>query len=160
MSPPKMHLYAAELTYGALGKIFWGGIICAIDLNVWSESKGFGFRFDFLNDVVGASLIVWGIAELRPLVPDSDYDDSLRFCWYMAVVATLGAVLNHFIFPPFLAFMAIAAVTSVACSIAVLRFCDAMLVFCYHASLPDSAQSWRMSKKIYFALVLIPTIVL
>jgi hypothetical protein len=151
-----MHIDAADAAYGALGKIFWGTLLCILDLSVSTESNGFGFKFDFLNDAIGAGLIAWGISDLRPVLNDPDYSAIIGFCYPPALLAIASAILEHFIVPWPAPMKLLAVGFSFWCSIAIFRFCFAMQLLCEAASLPEAAASWRFSRGFFLYLGLIP----
>lgn len=149
---------AADAAYGALGKIFWGTLLCILDLSVFTESDGFGFKFDFLNDAMGAGLIAWGISELRPVLNDPDYTAIIGFCYPPALLAIVSAILEHFIVPWPAPLKLFAVGFSFWYSIAIYRFCFAMQLFCEAASLLEAAASWRFSRGFFLYLGLIPKV--
>ena len=152
----KLHIDAADEADRALGKIFWGTLLCVLDLSISSESNGFGFKFDFLNDVVGAVLIASGISELRPVLKNPDYSAIIGFCYPPALLGIISAILEHFIVPWPAPLKLVAVGFSFWCSVAIFRFCLAMQLLCEAASLLDAAASWRFSRSFYLVLVLIP----
>ena len=153
-----MHIDAAAVAHGALGKIFWGTLLCILDLSVSTETNGFGFKFDFLNDAVGAGLIAWGISELRPVLNDPDYSAIIGFCYPPALLTIASAIFEHFIVPWPEPLKLLAVGFGIWCSIAIFRFCFAMQLLCEAASLLEAAASWRFSRSFFLYLSLIPKI--
>src|SRR4051794_32134242 len=50
---------------GTAALVFWGLLICAIDIHFSVRSAGGGFKVDFLHDAIGAFLIVVGALRVR-----------------------------------------------------------------------------------------------
>jgi len=49
---------SAEVAFHALGRIFWGILICILDFKLSQTTNGEGFKFDVISDVIGTILIV------------------------------------------------------------------------------------------------------
>lgn len=155
-----MHAFDAWIARNALGKIFWGTLICVLDFHFSQTSNGSGFRFDVISDVVGTAMIAWGLGQLRPLVPDATYAGILSFCQAVAVFAVLDALIDHIIAPWPLPFRLLSIVFSLFCLVAIYRFCYAMQLLCRSLALSQVEQSWRLSGGLFLWLNLIPAVIL
>lgn len=150
------HQLGAEIARQALGRVFWGTLICVLDFHFSSTVNGSGFRFDVLNDVIGTVLIAWGIGQLAPLLAAPDYTQIMRFCYVVAVIAVLDAMREHIItpWPPPLRMVFI--MFGFVSLIAVYCFCGAMRTFCLAGLLLEPAESWNFSRLLFLILNLIP----
>ncbi len=136
--------------------IFWGGLLCIFDLTVSQTSNGEGFKFDFLNDAVGAAMIAVGVYRLVEISVHDRYVFVMRFVSVVSIVAVLDAIRDHFVFqmPSFVHFVLL--VFSLVCLIAIICFCVAMRWFCEQAGLKVAALSWRTTTRLFVAIYLIP----
>ncbi len=147
---------SAEVAFHALGRIFWGALICAVDIHFSVVSSGQGFKFDVVNDVIGALLIAWGLGPLQPLVFDLHYARVMSFCRIVAAVSVVDAIVGHAIFPWPVPFRGAYAIWSLVSLFAVYRFCSAMRIFCFSAGVFDTERTWATSERLVFWLVLVP----
>jgi hypothetical protein len=130
----------------ALDKIFWGTLICVLDFNLSQTVNGSGFQFDVISDVVGAAMIAWGVGQLRPLVADSAYAGIMSLCQIIAVGAVLEALVNHVVMDWPLPVRLLSIAFSLACLLAIYRFCFAMQLFCRSLGLFEIEYRWRTSQ--------------
>ena len=133
---------------GPLRLIFWGGILCVLD---------FKFNgFDVLNDVLGASLIAWGVLRLGSSQIHERYRIAMLFVQVMAllyVVQTVNAYVRYE-FPRPLAFLL--HVYGIAKMAATVVFCVAMRWLCIATGLTRSEQSWKITTVLFAVIYLIP----
>jgi hypothetical protein len=144
----------------ALDKVFWGTLICLVDFNISQTANGSGIRFDVISDVVGAALIAWGVGQLRPLVAESAYAGIMSFCQIVAVGAVLEALVKHLVIDWPLPARLVSMAFSLACLVAIYRFCFAMQLFCRWLGLFEIEQSWRTSQTLFLWLNLIPALLM
>jgi hypothetical protein len=148
----------AEVAYQALGRIFWGVLICVLDFNLSTTTNREGFKFDVISDVIGAILIVRGLGQLQPLVFDRQYAGILSFCYIVAMVEVLEAIVDHFIIQWPLPLGIAYGIWSLVSLYAVFRFCGSMRIFCFSATLFETEATWITSERFILWLVLIPAI--
>lgn len=155
-----MHPHDANAANNALGKLFWGTLICVFDLHFFFTSNDSGFRFDLINDVVGTIMIAWGVSQLQPLVHESRYAQIMRFCHLMAILCVLDAVVDHVIAPWPVPLRVLSLVFGFVCLIAIFQFCSAMHIFCSAGGLPEAERSWGHSQRLFLFLNLIPAAIM
>lgn len=136
--------------------IFWGGLICVLDLKITQVINGEGWQFDFLNDFVGMLLITWSLFQLARFQVDLWYQKVMSFLKVVCVLGCFETLHAHLIYhhPPPLAFAL--TLLGMANLIAGLVFCMAMQRLSEAAELPGAVQSWRTTAKFYAVICLIP----
>jgi hypothetical protein len=137
-----LHPADAEAARNALGKIFWGTLICVFDFHISQTSNGNGFKLDLISDVVGTILVAWGVGQLQPLVNDARYTQIMQFCRVMAVLSVFDALLDHVVAPWPVPLRALFIVFGFVCLVAIYQFCTAMRTFCIAGGLPEAERSW------------------
>lgn len=155
-----MHPAEAYAAQSALGKIFWGTLICVFDLHFSFTSNGTGFRFDLINDVLGAIMVTWGVSQLQPLMKEFRSAQIMRFCHVMASLCILDAVVDHVIAPWPMPLQVLSIVFRFVCLAAIFQFCSAMRIFCFAAGLLEAERSWILSQRLFLFLNLIPAAIL
>ena len=154
--PSSIHPLDAEIARQALGRVFWGALICVFDFHFSSTTNGSGFRFDVINDVIGTVLIVWGIGQLAPLVNSPKYTRIMRFCYVIAVIAVFDALSGHIIIPWPPPLRMVFIVFNFVSLVAIYCFCGAMRQFCLAGLLLEPAESWKFSRLLFLIFNLIP----
>jgi hypothetical protein len=127
---------------GPLRRIFWGGIIVLLDINI----NG----FDLSNDVIGAILIAIGVTWLGSVDVGNRYRSGMRFVKIMAYISILTSILALFNESSLAPILTVVAVPG---QIAVVVFCVCMRWFCIEGGLPKSAESWRLTT-IFFSVLM------
>jgi hypothetical protein len=150
----------AEVAFHALGRIFWGVVICVLDFNLTMTTNSEGFKFDVISDVIGAILIARGIGQLRPLVFDPHYAGTMDFCSIVAMIAVLDAIVDHFVLRWPMPMRVAHSMWDIVSLYAVYRFCGAMRTFCFSASLFDTEATWMTSERLVMWLVLVPAVII
>ncbi|MFO0933150.1 MAG: hypothetical protein U1E39_10640 [Planctomycetota bacterium] len=136
--------------------IFWGGLLCVIDVHYSTVTDGRGWRFDVLNDVVGMALILAGLVRLLAVRVHDRYATVLRVCIAVAVLELLDAVREHVIQPwPESVRVAVAVLQLLAFASTAL-FCVAMRWMCDAHGLPEASRSWRTTLLLFLVVWLIP----
>ena len=147
-----MTLNDVKRTVVPLTLIFWGALICIVDITI---SSG-GFKFDFLNDVVGMIMITVGVFKLGDIEVHPRYASALSFAKIMAVVGIVLAILDHFVFrcpgPLSLLLLLLGMLQLVA----IIVFCVAMRWFCDEAGLQRSSGSWRTTTILFVVIYVVP----
>lgn len=122
--------------------IFWGGLLCVFDLSItWTVNRQ-GFKFDILNDALGAVLIAIGVCKLAGFSGQPRYVWAMFFVVVVALLSILDTIRAHFILPlPDPVHFAL-SLFSLVRLVAVVVFCVAMRWLCQEKCLPMSAASW------------------
>lgn len=143
-------------TVSPLRMIFWGGLICVIDITFSESVNGHGWQFDILNDLAGMLMITWGVFELGKLNVHDRYRKYMSFVQVIAVLTCIEAFQAHFIYdaPSLIGFMFV--VLSIVSMIAIVMFCVAMRWLSEEAGLQISAKSWKTSTLLFVVIYLIP----
>ena len=136
--------------------IFWGALIVLIDLTYSETTNGVGWRFDFLNDVVGMLMILWGTSRLAKIHVSDSYRTAMGFVTVTAVLSLLDAIHSHFIYETPPAVMLLSALIGVASMIAMVVFCVAMCWLSQAAGLTRAARSWKTTISLMVIVYLIP----
>jgi hypothetical protein len=137
--------------------IFWGGLLCVLDFSFSSTVNGSGFKFDVLNDAVGAACIAWGTFKLAPAQVHDRYARVMTFVKIVAALAVLDAIREHFItpyIPPIVGFLV--NVFGLVVLAATVAFCIAMRWFCENADLQQAAASWRFTTLLFVFIYVLP----
>lgn len=139
-----------------LRMIFWGGLLCLIDIYIVQASNGLGFRIDILKDAVGAVMIAIGVFRLSSLAVQPSYDKTMTFVKVVAVLAILDALRDHFVTPLPLAVALILYFFDIVKPAAVIAFCVAMRLLCKAKGLKLSEASWRITTNLFVLFYAIP----
>lgn len=136
--------------------IFWGGLLCAFDLQYASETDGHGWKVDLLNDVVGLALVVAGLVRLLAVRVHDRYATVLRVCIAVAALALLDAGREHFLRPwPRPVVVASEGVRLLG-FVATVLFCVAMRWLCDAYGLRDASRSWRTTMILFLVVWAVP----
>ncbi len=143
--------------------IFWGGLLCIFDLSISSTTRVAGsvtgFKFDLLDDTVGAILITMGVVRLGAIagVRDPRYRQVMRLIRWVCYAAIVETIDAHFIYDrpePFVFLLHAFGLVRLAATIA---FCIAMRWFCESAPGLDLAtRSWRTTTSLLVFLYALP----
>jgi hypothetical protein len=129
---PVPHLRRAV---SALRLVFWGALICLIDLHINGV--------DLIHDVAGTVLVALGAWSLSGLRVDETYRTWMRFAAVVAVLSVAAAALEHV--PrsgPARAFVEGVGLLEVA---ALCVGCAMMMRLARAAGLPDVAAHWNVT---------------
>ncbi|MFV8321046.1 beta-propeller fold lactonase family protein [Mycobacterium sp. 23] len=140
----------------ALRWIFWGALICLVDLTYSQTVNGVGWKFDFANDAVGVLIILRGISRLARIRVHDRYRSALRFAKITAVFSLADAVHAHFIYDTPAAIALFFSLVDAAEMIATVVFCVAMRWLSEAAGLRRSAKSWKITTLLFVIIYLIP----
>jgi hypothetical protein len=58
--------------------IFWGGLLCLIDITMTQRINGVSFKFDLLDDFLGMVLVTIGVFRLSRFAPSRSYAKGWR----------------------------------------------------------------------------------
>jgi len=134
--------------------IFWGGLLCLFDITFSELRNGQGYRFDVLNDTLGAILIAVGVFALARIAVDSPYKSWLALVQAMSIVLVVDTFFAHFVFPLPDAVVLLQNVVGAAYLAAILAFCWCMRRLCQAAGLARAAASWKVTI-ILFAVIFV-----
>lgn len=134
-----------------LRRIFWGALLVLVDISFAWRFGDTGFRLDLLDDTLGMLLITAAIGQLRDIPMGGWYATRMVFLHWVAIVALLDSVLQHFIFPKpwLLAFLSL--VMPFVMIAALLALCACMRDVCRAAMLSEEAQRWQRAFVLFLA---------
>jgi hypothetical protein len=136
--------------------IFWGGLICLLDVKISSVRNGYGFQFDLLNDAVGAVMISIGVFSLAAIRVDDRYERAMTFVKIMSVLMVLDALREHIDFPEPLPLQIVMLLLGLARLAATVVFCVAMRRLSARAGLWRSEASWRTTTVLFVVIYVVP----
>lgn len=139
-----------------LRQIFWGALICLIDINITSKVNGEGYKFDLLDDTIGMILITLGVFRLSRLNPSRSFNKGMAFVKAVSVLSTIKTVPDHFIFRSAEPWSSLATLLSIAELGALLVFCSAMVSLCRTHGLAEPEASWRRTSLLFLVIYVIP----
>ena len=151
-----MHAGAVKQAITPLRLIFWGGLLCLFDLNFSQTTNGRGFKFDLLNDAVGAVLIAVGVSRLSAAPVPGRYPTAMTFVLVVSILAVLNTVRAHVILPLPPAVQVLVSLFGLVTMAALVSFCVAMRWFCETARLPGAARSWAVTTGLFVVIYLVP----
>jgi len=149
-------IHEIRSTITPLRAIFWGGLLCLIDIYYKQLLNGEGWRFDILSDVVGALMMVWGVYRLSLVRVSGSYLTAVMFVLTIAGLAVVDAVHGHFVYqkPQWLSLLM--HIYGIAAYCAYVVFCMAMRTLCRAWGLVESERSWRTTMLLFLFIYLIP----
>lgn len=136
--------------------IFWGGLLCLIDITFTQKVNGSGFKFDLLDDFVGMVLITTGVFRLARFAPSHSYAKGMAFVKVVAVVSTFKALIDHVAFPAPDVWSFAWTFFSIAELAAIVLFCSNMHLLCRSMELDWPARSWKTTTTLFVCLYAIP----
>jgi hypothetical protein len=136
--------------------VFWGGLVCIFDLTYSQTVNGRGFKFDLLDDALGALLISIGVFRLAAIRVPGSYSVAMMFVQAVSVVGVLKAIGDHFILPlpppVHFAFHVFGIISLVA----IIVFCVAMRWLCDAFILPKASGSWTVTIVLFVVIYVVP----
>jgi hypothetical protein len=139
-----------------LRKIFWGVLLLVLHLNISLTTNGHGYKFDLLNDFIGAILVAIGVFRLADFRVSHAYVSWMKFLKVMAVIGILLGLLDHFVFEMSPAWHFLRTFLQLLNLIALIGFCRCMRWLCeeYGAEIP--ARSWAFTELLFLLIYLLP----
>jgi len=135
-----------------LRRIFWGGVICAIDV----KFKGREFTFDVVNDILGMLLITTGVFRLARVDVAPSYRKAMVFVRLICIFSTIKTFVDQWTF----ARAPLHEVAWIGYELAemgaILVFCLSMRLLCRHLGLEEPARSWRTTALWFIVFYTIP----
>lgn len=151
-----MNLQSVQGVIMPLRMIFWGGLLCVLDVTFSQTTNGRGFKCDVLDDTVGGLLIAAGAFRLAAAPVHGRYARAMRFVKAVAVLYVLDTVQAHYVRPLAPAVRFALQVFGLVTLAAVIAFCVAMRWFCEAASLREASQSWRTTTALFVVIYAVP----
>ena len=136
--------------------IFWGALICLIDIDLKIRIGGGPSKFDLLDDFVGMILITVGVFRLAALDRGPGYSGPMTFAKIVSSISMIKELLDHWSFETGEAWGFCCSLISFAELAAVLLFCRSMRVLCEWNGLGEAAQSWHTTFMLYVVLYALP----
>jgi hypothetical protein len=136
--------------------IFWGGLLCLIDITMTQRISGSSFKFDLLDDFLGMVLVTIGVFRLSRFAPSRSYAKGMAFVKVVAVVSTFKELIDHWNFDtPHVWDLAWTAFSMVELA-AMVVFCSTMHLLCRVYDLDEAARSWKTTTVWYVVVYTIP----
>jgi hypothetical protein len=145
---------AATIT--PLRLIFWGSLLCLIDINFSQTANGSGFKFDLLDDFIGTTLITVGVFRFAAFTPAHSYAKSMAFVKVVAVVSTFKALIDHVVFRAPDVWSFAWTFFNLAELAAIVLFCSNMHLLCRTLELDEPARSWKTTATLFGCIFAIP----
>jgi len=136
--------------------IFWGGLICVIDLKFSETTNGVGIQLDLLDDALGAVLIAVGVFKLSAIVVNHRYATVMLFVQVVSILFVVDAVFDHFVMPLSPPLRVAGEVFDFVTLLAIVAFCVAMRWFCETATLYRAAYSWWVTTFLFVVFYVVP----
>jgi len=136
--------------------IFWGALLCIIDITFTITTNGQGFQLDIFDDTVGTILIAFGVSRLASMQVHRKYTSVMRFVQTIAILSILDSIRAHFVTPLPNELIIIINLFQIIMLAAIISFIIAMRWFCDKAGLVMSSRSWRTSKFLFIWIYLFP----
>jgi hypothetical protein len=143
-------------TITPLRLIFWGCLLCLIDVHSNWYLDGEVWKIDIVSDVIGALLIVWGVFRLSMLRVSGWYSAAMCFVLMVAGLAVPIALHDHFVYDQPQWISGALQLAPVVSLIATVVFCMAMRRLCAAAGLAKSERSWKTTTLLIACINLIP----
>ncbi|HPF38036.1 MAG TPA: hypothetical protein P5081_06685 [Phycisphaerae bacterium] len=144
----------------SLRLIFWGGMLCVVDVTFSSVTTvngvSSGFVFDFLNDAVGAALITVGAARLSTMEISRRFVSVMHFVVFVAFVVTLDSIRLHFVTDWPTVVQLGANLIGIVSIVAIPAFCVAMRWLCDDAFLERASRSWSLTLVLFVCIYVLP----
>jgi len=139
-----------------LRMVFWGGLLCILDLTISQTTNGSGWKFDFLNDFIGMLMITFAIFHLSKYRINSKYILFMRLILITSILSTINYLHSHVIYnTPHIVYL-LDVLLGFLRMICIILFCLSMLILCKHFNLMKSHASWKISTILFTCIYLIP----
>jgi len=136
--------------------IFWGGLLCLIDVTFTQKVNGSGFKFDLLDDFIGMVLMTTGVFRLSRFTASRNYEKGMAFVKVVAVLSTIKALLDHWVFRTPHVWDLFWTAFSIAELAAIVLFCSLMHLLCRVHDLDWPAKSWKTTTMGFVIVYAIP----
>jgi len=136
--------------------VFWGGLLCLIDVHSNWNIDGQVWKIDFISDAIGALGIAWGVFRLSMLRVEGWYRTAMTLVLAVASVAVLVAVHDHFVYDQPQWVSVALRLAPVVGLIATVVFCMAMRRLSTTAGLEHAERSWKVTTQLVVFISLIP----
>ena len=136
--------------------IFWGCVLCLIDVYSNWNIDGQVWKIDLVSDAIGALMIAWAVFRLSMLRVGGWYSAAMAFVLVVAFLAILVAVHDHFVYDQPQWVSSVVQVAPVVGLTATVVFCMAMRRLSAATGLEQSARSWKITTLLVAVISLIP----
>ena len=136
--------------------IFWGGLLCLIDITMTQRVNGVGFKFDLFDDFLGMLLVTVGVFRLARFAPSRSYAKGMAFVKVVAVVSTFKELIDHWSFSTPDVWDLAWTAFSLAELTAMVVFCSTMHLLCRVMDLDEPARSWNTTTVLVVVVYAIP----
>ena len=143
-------------TITPLRLVFWGCLLCLIDVHSNWNFDGQVWKIDIVSDVIGALLIVWGAFRLSMLRVSGWYSAAMCFVLMVAGLAVPIALHDHLVYDQPKWISGALQLAPVVGLIATVVFCMAMRRLSAAASLVKAERSWKTTTLLVVCINLIP----
>ena len=140
--------------------IFWGILVCAVDLKLG--------EFDIINDFVGMLMILRGVVTLSRVPLSDRYRRWMFFTVAVAVLMTIYTFLSSILHPlhiiqtpkPNMIICAVFLFVILVAVLGVIAFCRCMIEHCSAMRWERAIASWKFSTRLVTYGVMLPCIML
>jgi hypothetical protein len=139
--------------------IFWGGLLLFLDLAFSETVNGEGFRFDILNDTLGAVLVTIGVFRLARLggtFVNPRFPAAMTFVKVVSVAGIVETAMKHYVFKHPEPLTWLLTVLGMAQLAGMVLFAVAMRWLCGAAGLAAVAASWRTTAILFLLILALP----
>jgi hypothetical protein len=143
-------------TITPLRLVFWGCLLCLIDVHSNWNFDGQVWKIDILSDAIGALMIAWGAFRLSMLRVSGWYSAAMCFVLMVAGLAVPIALHDHLVYDQPQWISGALQLAPVVGLIATVVFCMAMRRLSAAADLEHSERSWRTTTQLVVFISLIP----
>ena len=143
-----------------LRSIFWGGLLCILDFNVFVQLGNQRSSFDILNDALGMMLIAGGVIVLAAQKVDPLYDWLMSSVSAVAFVFTVGAFVKQLQPEFFLRVQPLMPFFRVIGLASTVAFCVSMHRLSGTLSAWTIERSWKITCSLFVFCVLVPGVIL
>jgi hypothetical protein len=141
---------------GALRRIFWGGLVCIIDVRTDLRMGERWVEFDWVPDLLGMSLILSGVVPLALLRVDPLYRRWMAAVVAVSALATLGEALAYLPMEESRGWTVFWKMVGLWSVVATWVFTLQMRRLSEVAKLGDAASSWRSTSAWFLWVYLVP----
>lgn len=144
-----------------LNLIFWGILIVIFDLTISSTLNGIGFKFDFINDLVGSVMIFMGLYKISKIeLLKTSFNSKMNYCLIASGFHIVYSISNFFIYPVSDYVDTLKNVINLFIDWGLVSFAGAMIILTRETALKTSLNRWIIAKKLFFWIYFLPFVIL
>ncbi|QIZ71408.1 hypothetical protein [Oxynema aestuarii] len=140
----------------SLRLIFWGILICLVDVTLSKPVDWGSVQFDLVHDFIGMLLMVYGTIHLSKIKIGGCYPKSMSFVKNVTILGAIDALHEHFIYEFPLWVLALRIFYFFASLVAIIVFCVAMRYFSQKVGFSKSIKRWKTTGLLFWFIYLIP----